>query len=267
MITPVMHVLSCLNAKYEIEPPVDTLYLNKQDRELIIREAKRLATYFEDENKIWISESQTGLRMVSEVQVIAGKSQSLNPYTALLLTRIWKCYPMYLKEVDTVVADSSNDDLSTDAVVLRLEGNPRYIYVYVYNTMEASALSYEVKIGRLLELLLTIKSHSVIKDTTPRDTRLMGRMELHSMFSYWKGMLMSDYIDMYGEAPPEFTEDTIEVIRRELSDLGFYGFVNPLEMYQQFNSSRVSRKVEINIDDEVIAFLTKVVLSGGATIE
>lgn len=267
MITPLMHILSCLNEKYQIEQPVDILYLSRADRELIIGEARRLGSYFSDESKIWITESPTGQRMVSETQVIAGKSVTLCPYTALLLTRVWKCFNVYQQEVDALATDVVNDDLSTDAVVLRLEGNPRYIYVYVYNTMELPALSYDAKIARLLELLTTIRSHSVVRDTTPRDTRLSQRMELHSMMSYWEGLLMSDYIDMYGTAPEAFSEETIETIRHELADLGFYGFVNPLEMYQQFNSSRVSRKVEITIDDEVVNFLTKVVMSGGATVE
>ena len=267
MITPLMHILSCLDEKYEVEAPADILYLSRYDRELIIQEAKRLGSFFSDENKIWISESPTGKKMVSDIQVIVGKSQSLNPYTALLLTRVWKCFATYLREVDIVSPDTSNDDLSTDAVVLRLEGNPRYVYVYIYNTMETPSLSYDAKIAKLHELLMTIRSHSVVRDLTSRDAKLLSRMELHSMLSFWKEMLISDYIEMYGEEPPPFTEETIETIRSEMTNLGFYGFVNPLEMYQQFNSSRVARKVEINIDEEVVDFLVKVVRSGGVSVE
>lgn len=267
MFTPVMHILSCLDDKYEIGSPADILYLSKSDRELIIREACRLGKIFDDENKVWITNSNTGLPMVSEIQAIAGTSKQISPYTALLLTRIHECFPVYLQEIDTVSAAVAEDDLSTDAVVLRLEGNPRYVYVYVYNIMELPSLSYDVKIARLKELLVTIQSHSVIKDTEPRDSKLRERLELHSKFSYWKGMLMADYVKYYGVLPPPLGEGIVDTIRSELSDMGFYGFVDPLKMYQEFNSSRISRKVEVNIDESVIHFLTKVVLSGGATIE
>lgn len=267
MITPLMHILSCLDEKYEVGSPVDTLYLSKSDRELIIKEACRLGSLFDDENKVWITNSNTGLPMVAEVQALAGSSKSISPYTALLLTRALSCFSTYTQEMDAVSAAVADDDLSTDAVVLRLEGNPRYIYVYVYNIMELPSLGYDAKIMRLKELLVTIQSHSVIKDTEPRDSRLRQRMELHSKLSYWKGVLMSDYVKYYGALPPKFSEGTIDCIRAELNDMGFYGFVNPLQMYQEFNSSRVSRKVDVNIDEDVVKFLTKVVLSGGATVE
>lgn len=267
MITPVMHILSCLNESYSMDSPVDALYLGRTDWELIVSEAHRLGSFFNDENKIWITESPMGPRMVSEVQAVAGKSKSLNPYTALLLTRVWKCYEVYRKEIDTSNTGIFDDDLSTDAVVLRLEGNPRYIFVYVYNIMETPSLSYDAKIAKLKELLITIKNHSVIRDNEPRDAKLRRRLELHSMFSYWKAMLMSDYVHFYGTAPPSFTEETIDAIRSDMNDLGFYGFVNPLQMYQEFNNSRVARKVDVMIDDDVTIFLTKIVLSGGAVVE
>ena len=164
-------------------------------------------------------------------------------------------------------ADAAEDDLSADAVVLRLEGNPRYVYIYVYNVMEMPALSYDDKIKKLRDVLLTLKSRSVVKDSELRNDRLLQRLELHSMQNYWAGMLMSDYITYYGTIPPAFEEETIEVLRKELSDLGFYGFVNPLQMYEEFTHSRVARKVNVTVEEFVIEFLTKVVLSGGANVE
>lgn len=267
MITPLMHILSCLDEKREVGAPVDVLYLSRSDRELVIQEAERLGSLFNDENKVWITDSPCGRKMVSEIQVVAGKSVTLNPYTALLLTRVWQCFPMYTKEINAVPADAAEDDLSADAVVLRLEGNPRYVYIYVYNVMEMPALSYDDKIKKLRDVLLTLKSRSVVKDSELRNDRLLQRLELHSMQNYWAGMLMSDYITYYGTIPPAFEEETIEVLRKELSDLGFYGFVNPLQMYEEFTHSRVARKVNVTVEEFVIEFLTKVVLSGGANVE
>lgn len=267
MITPLMHILSCLTDSYSIEAPVSLLYLNRADWELIVSEAKRLGSYFDDENKIWIMPSQTGLPMVSEVQAVAGQSKSLNPYTALLLTRVWECFKVYIKELATMETEIVEDDLSVDAVVLRLEGNPKYIYMYVYNTMELPALSYEAKIAKLKELLLTIKSHTVIQSESTGSDKLLARFELQSRVSFWSGLLLSDYIRYYGTVPPKFDEHTIDVMKSEMKDLGFYGFVNPLVTYMHFSNSRVLRKIDVDISSDVVDFLTKVVKSGGASVE
>lgn len=274
MITPLMHILSCLNESYEVEKPVDILYLNRVDRELIVGEARRLGKQLLNGEQFLVMPSDTGLEMVGTVQSIAGEARTISPFTALLLTKARQCFPVYLRELDSVSTEVIEDDLSTDAVVLRLEGNPKYVYYYVYNVMQTPSLSYDGRIGRLKELLYTIQSHVVIRNESVTDggmttqkKYLMSRLELQSHFQYWRGMLLSEYIRYYGVVPPEITEETLEVIKKELWDLGFYGFVNPLKMYLDFNNSRVSRKIEVTIEDWVIDFLTKIVLSGGATLE
>lgn len=267
MITPLMHVLSCLDKDYKVGPPVSILYLNKSDWELIVQEARRLGSFFEDENKIWISESPTGLRCVAPVQAVAGQSKSLNKYTSLLLTRIWQCYQVYQKELDTIAPTTEGEDLSTDAVVLRLEGNPRFIYTYVYNVMKTLSLSYGNRIAKLTTLLATLKSHTVVQSSEEMDAGLRERLEMQSYASYWRGMLLCDYVKYYGTVPEEFTSETLTLVKNELKDLGFYGFVNPLKMYQDFCSSRITRKVEVNIDETVVDFLTRIVRSGGVSVE
>ena len=267
MITPLMHILSCLDEEYKAGAPIGMLHLNRSDWDLIVTEAKRLGSLFSDETKIWITESPAGLSVVSEVQVIDGSPVNLNPYTALLLTRVYECFPLYLRELGKLSVDVVEDDLSADAVVLRLEGNPRYVYVYVYNTMELPSLSYEAKILKIQELLFTILRHSVVQSNNLINDASRNRLEMHSRFGYWKGMLMSDYVKHNGTVAPPFTLDTLETMRAELKNLGFYGFVNPLQMFMDFSGARVSRKVEVNISSEVIAFLMKVVASGGADIK
>lgn len=267
MITPLMHILSCLNEKWEVEPPVDILYLNRQDRGLIVSEAKRLGTLLRDSSNIWVGTSDTGLDVVQPTQIICGEPRNINPYTALLLTRVMSCIDTYLREVDSAVASVHEEDLSTDAVVLRLEGSPRYIYLYVYNIMEMPSLTYEGKIARLKELLLTIKTHVAIESNDAENTRMLRRMELQSDLSYWQGMLMSDYVKYNGSVPPDFDAHTVEEIKSDLKNLGIYGFVNPLQMYQDFSTARVSRKVLVQVEDWVVDFLSKIVLSGGAVTE
>lgn len=267
MLSPLMHILSCLDEKFEVGAPVNIFELSKKDKDLIVSEARRICSYFKSEDKIWITESPTGLKMVSDVQVISGEAVKINPYTALLLTRVWSCVDTYLKEVCDVITELKDDDLSNDSVVLRLEGNPNYVYAFVYNTMETKALTYDARIEKIKELLMIIKSHIVVQDSTSMDLRLRAKLELHSKLNYWSAMLTSDYVKYYGSIPSVFCEKDLEIVKRELRDLGVYGFNNPLKMYIEFSNSRVSRKVEVNIEDWVVDFLTKVVLSGGAMLD
>lgn len=266
MITPMMHILSGMDEQYRMGHPVNILYLNREDRDLVIGEAKNIGARLNNENKVWITDSPTGEKMVADTQVVVDESITLNPYSALLLTRLWECFKVYSQEVDKDDVEEVSDDLSTDAVVLRLEGAPRYIYVFVYNVMEMPSLSYDAKIAKLQELLHILQTHSVVLNTEASDPSLrktLARMELHSKLSYWKVLLMQDYMRVYGTVPPGFTPETINVIRQDLANMGFYGFVNPLQMYKEFTTSRVSRKVSVDVDDFVMEFLTKVVRSGG----
>ena len=266
MITPLMHILSCINEKYEMDAPLNILYLGNHDRDLIIKEAKRLSSIFSNENKIYMGESDIGVECVMESQEVAGEIISLSKYTALLLNRIAQCCKVYVNNLDVNTPTVREEDLSEDAVVLRLEVNPFFIYPYVFNVMETPSLTYNAKIAKLQELLNTINNHTVVQESDVISKDIYARLELHSKLSFWKGMLMSDYMRVYGEYPSEFTEDTVNVIRHELANLGFYGFINPLEMYFDFSKSRVTRKVSVDIDTDVVDFLVKVVRSGGSTL-
>ena len=49
MITPLMHILSCLDEEYKAGAPIGMLHLNRSDWDLIVTEAKRLGSIFSDE--------------------------------------------------------------------------------------------------------------------------------------------------------------------------------------------------------------------------
>lgn len=264
-----MHILSSLDENYRVGHPVNILYLSRTDRDLVIGEAKRLGSMLNDENYIWLTESPTRHQVVAETQVVADEAKTISPYTALLLTRLHECFKVYGHTVDEDSAQAESDDLSTDAVVLRLEGTPKYVYVYVYNVMETPSLTYEAKIAKLQDLLNTLQTHSIVAATGDMDEKtktMIARLELHSTLHYWERMLMADYVRIFGTVPPPFTSETVETVRKELSDLGFYGFVNPMAMYHEFTSSRVARKVSVDVEPAVIEFLSKVVRSGGGVV-
>lgn len=266
MITPLMLILSSLDEKYGVDKPVNILYLSKSDRDLILSEARRLCELALNPDVVATMEGH-----VFPTQYSGDNSITLNPYTVAFLERLQACAKVYLEHLKTGDKESSHedDDLSTQATILRLEGNPDYIYYYVYKMMEAQALSYDVKIAKLAELLVMLNAHSGEKlGKAAEDTEFPRRLELHSNISYWKSMLMGDVMQRTHEMPAEpFTEETIETIRSQINALGFYGFVNPLQMYKDFSSSRIERKSNVNIPDRVIIFLGKVIQSGGGRVQ
>lgn len=272
MITPLMHILSCLDKSYKLIAPLDIFYLNKSDRDLVVSEAKRLCDLILDDERYLSITSDTELPMLCSVQDIAGTAKQLHPYTVLLLMQIKSCAEHYLKESNMVDNDKVDDDLSTDGVILRLEGNPNYIYYYVYSIMELPSLNYESKIAKLAELLLTIRNHQVVIDNTnmggdnKKAQEFLQRLDTQSKLDYWRVLLYNEYIKYYGTVPQEFDESLLNRVKLELWDLGFYGFVNPLQMYNEFNEARMTRKVSVEIDPKVVEFLTRIVSSGGVRL-
>lgn len=261
---PFMHVLTCINKGYQIGSPISILDLSVEDRKTILHESSRLIDIMRNSDRILFTESDTGLRMVATSQVILSKIVSISPYTALLLTRFDSCIDTYIATVNAVSTEhEDNDNAHNDAVVLRLEGNPSYIYTFVYKLYSNRGVSYESKLRKMVELLNLLRTSTVVSEI---DTTQMSRLEMQANVSYWKEMLMGDYMKYYGTLPPKFDADTLKTISEELNSLGFYGFVNPFKISSQLLSSRVGSKTSTNIEDWVIEFIEDVVKSGGVAI-
>lgn len=266
MITPLMLILSSLNEKYEMDKPVNILYLSKSDRDIILSEANRICELVLDPMVIATMDGH-----VFPTQISGDNSITLNPYTVAFLERVQACARVYQEQIRVKVkdeVDENDDDLSTQTTVLRLEGRHDYIYFHVYRVMESPSLSYDTKIAKLAELLAMLNAHGGEKlGRVAEDTAFPRRLELHSNIGYWKSMLMGDVMRRTHSMPEEdFTEKTVEIIRKQIEALGLYGFVNPLQMYRDFSSARVGSKTNVNIPDWVLVFLGKVVQSGGGRL-
>lgn len=264
MITPLMHILSCLDDKYKAEHPVSIQYLSHADRSVIVNEALRICKLVQDPDAITMYDSKT----VYTTQYYGDQDFEINPYTAVLLERIQQCASVYVTAIESTGLNEEEEgdtDLSSQAVILRLEGNPGYIYSYVYKVMESKSRSYAHKITVLSDLLNTIASTITSENTgseLPHSTLM--KLQLQGSFNYWKAMLTADIVRHTAKLPEEeFTPKTIEVIRSDLRNLGIYGFVNPYKMYTDFNNSRVHRKTSNNINVNVINYLVRVIASGG----
>ncbi len=266
MITPLMLILSSLNEKQTTDSPVSVLYLNRSDRDLILSEATRLCNRVLDENIICTLDGQ-----VYPTQSCSdGEFLTLDDYTVAMLERIIMCARVYLRSDATVDDNEADYDLGTQDTVLKLEGNPSFIYYYVYSLMYAPTPNYEAKLQKLAELLQVLQSHTMNLSDQPSDdeVRRLSRLELHSHMEYWKTMLVGDVMRRTKALPQEqFTEQTIETIQKQLKILGFYGFVNPLQMYKDFGSSRVSSKTNVEVEEWVLAFLGKIIQSGGGRVQ
>lgn len=264
MVTPLMLLLSSINERYEYDRPVDTMYLSRTDRDLIISEVERLGKMAMDENTVLMTEDCYGREIADTAQVVNDSVIEISRPTAMLLTRIREAYAVYRK-VSPASGTSDEvelDDLGADAVILRLEGNPRYIYTYIYNIMESTGMDFRSKMMRITELYTAIVGHSGVALDSTKTQQLTSRFELHSTVQFWQALLLSDLLK-HGISGVTVSKEDIAMVGSELRSLGFYGFVNPLKMYRDFSGSRISRKVGVNIDQEVIDFLDKVVRSGG----
>lgn len=264
MVTPLMLLLSSINSRYEYDRPVDIMYLSRTDRDLIVSEVERIGKMATNDDTILTTEDCYGQTIADTAQVVNDSVVEISQPTAMLLTRIREAYSVYQKVSPSGLAanEMELDDLGADAVILRLEGNPRYIYIYIYNIMESKGMDFRSKMMRIMELYTAIVGHAGVSLDTGKIQQLVNRFELQSTVQFWQGLLMSDLLK-HGFAGVSVTQSDVYKVGEELRSLGFYGFVNPLQMYMDFSGSRISRKVGVNIDQEVIDFLDKVVRSGG----
>lgn len=268
MITPLMHILSCLDKDYSMVSPLSILYLNKVDRDVIISEAKRMCDMLFDGDIIAIDDqpSLDGRYLVSRDQVVNDSYRTINVYTQLLLTRIRDCARKYVADVNNVAKQEDNEDLSAESTVLNMEGNPEYVYKFVYTTMRGATQSnFGSKIEKLQEIYSVLISHTDVQEGD--DKAMLDRLGAQAQMNYWRTLLMRDYMQAFRTLPPEFNATTVEEIREDLQSLGFYGFVNPLEMYNAFSRSRIGRKSNVVVEPTSMEFLRDAILAGGGKVE
>lgn len=266
MVQPLMLLLSSINKDFGYDHPVDVMYLNRSDRSVIMGEADRLGRMVTDENYILMTTDSFGRPVVDTAQVVNDKMIEISQSTAVLLTRLQEAYRVFKKANSTAVIEEAADDLGADAVILRLEGNPRFVYIYVYSVMESKGLDYSTKIGKLAEVYNAIIGHSQASVNTDKLQFLMQRFELQATEQFWLRLLMSDIMYHYGSIVSPLTVKDLETVKSELRELGFYGFVNPYKMYTEFAGARVNRKLDVNVSAEVTDYLKKVVRSGGVEV-
>lgn len=265
MVEPLMLLLSCLNKDYMYDHPVDIMYLSRDDRTYCLREADRLGRL---SLSLLMGEDMFGHEVVDDAQLLGSSSMiEISPATRALLTRLRECYKVFVKyNANAAHEEEASSDLGMDTVILRLEANPKFVYIYVYSVMENKRIDYSAKISILAELYNVIVGHSQLTVGDEKTQFLLQRFELQSSWQFWSRMLTGDIMSHTGAVCAPVTKEDLATVKRELRDLGFYGFVNPLKMYMEFVGARINRKLDINISTDVIDFLRKVVRSGGVDV-
>lgn len=269
MVEPLMLLLSSITKDYTYDHPVDIMYLSRSDRTTILREADRLGRLVSDSNRIMMGEDIFGDAIVDDGQILGGtKLIKISPATQMLLTRLQACYKVFAKwNANAATEEETSSDLGMDTVILRLEGNPKFVYIYVYSVMESKGIEYSAKIAKIAEVYNAIVGHSQVSLGEEKIQFLLNRFELQSSWQFWSRMLTADAMaHSGGSITAPITQEDLEVMKTELRDLGFYGFVNPYKMYTEFAGARVNRKLDVNVGPEVVDFLRKVVRSGGVEV-
>ena len=263
MVTPLMLLMSSINEKFEFDKPVDTMYLSRSDRDLVVSEADRLGRMSKDDSIILTTEDVFGNTIVDTAQAVNGRIVEISLATAMILTRIREAHDVYSNVGVNESADIDGSDLGTDSVIMRIEGNPHFVYTYVYNLMTSTGIDYTAKINKIAELYTSIITHLGVSHDDASTRKLVERFSLQSNVQFWQELIMSDMLK-HGYTGNVVSAGDIKTVKDELRSLGFYGFVNPLKMYLDFSGARVTRKVDVNVDENVVAFLEKIVKSGGA---
>lgn len=264
MITPLMLLLSMYDGTSYDKRIIDLGPLNKSDRNVILAETKRLCGLSLDPELILMTEDCFGNPMVDPEPFINGQFCKLSYPTVIILEHIREAAKIFQKSFSDYDASSDVTDLSDDNIVLRIEGNPKFVYVFVRDIMESVGMSYSEKISRLASIYRTIEDNSVYGSEETVNSAFVNRLELQSNLSFWQRVIIAG-MSRHGLGDITVVKHSdIEIIKRELCDLGFYGFVNPLEMYKSFSGSRITRKVSVDIDESARTFLYKIIRSGGA---
>lgn len=267
MITPLMLLLSSINQDLAYDHPVDLTYLSRDDRALIVGEAERIGRVVSDSAKVIFTESRGGEPYADLDQVVGDSFVRIHPATAMLLTRVKEAYRVFQRMSAGAVAEAEDEDLGADEVVLRLEGNAKYVYVLVQQVMAKKSIDFDTKVAQLADIYKQITLTGDSQETSKAISFLRDRLELQSYQQFWCRLFTAD-LARYGL----FQEDSIvqpedlETVKKEIRLFGLYGFVNPKEMYEQFASARVSRKTSVKVEPEVVEFLSKVVRSGGGSL-
>lgn len=265
MITPLMLLLSGIRSDFTYDRPVDISYLMRSDRTLLLREATRLGEKSLDESYISVVPDANGGEVCDTVQYTGTGSLDIHIATALILTRIRESYLSYKRYSEKSSSDLE-EDLDADIVVMRLEGKPDYVYTYVYQVMDNKALDYMTRINMIYQVYSIIDRNTGVSLMDLTNNFLSSRLEQQSHVSFWQQLIMNDWMSRFNAVPDVVDENTLKTVQSELDSLGFYGFVNPWKMYTDFISSRVNRKLELNIEKETLDFLRTVVKSGGVPV-
>lgn len=264
MITPLMLLLSSTRADGTFDKPVDTVYLNKNDRKVILDEVHRMGRMICRGDDYWVTEEINGKQCMDVCQAVDTKMVDISMATAVMLDRIKESYEVFCK-YDTPVGSEEDTDFGLDNLLLQVEGNPRYIYVYVYNVMSSRGSTYNAKMAKLKELYDIISVGSTESSGDDQSDPLTARLEEQSYYEFWQRVLMRDIMVRTG-APAVVSKEDIDRVKVELKQLGFYGFVNPYEMYKEFLGSRINRKSEIEVSEDTVEFLRQIITSGGVSV-
>lgn len=263
MFHPTMLMLCTINIDtFKCQDEVDYTYLQQSKEQILTREVDALCNrILSDEFLFTVC---NGMEIAMTTQFVGTKQVKISRYTALILTRL-KEAAQFLKKNMT---GSEYDDISDDITISRIEAIPNSIYSTVYNILSnesAAARASKVGIRKLNEIRKKILLHKD-KEAATISQGFLQKIKDISTVGFWRVLLYHDYLKVYDSMPAPITCETLNNIKRELQSLDIYGFVPPDKVVETYKTTSVSRKLNIQVDDFVISYLTEIVRSGGVEV-
>ena len=263
MFHPTMLMLCTLNIDtFKCQDNVDYTYLQQSKEQILTREIDNLCDRLLSDEFLY--SMHQGYEIAMTTQFVGDKQINISRYTAIVLTRLHEA-AIFLKR-NTI--DSDYDDISDDIMISRIEAIPNSIYGIVYNLLANESAVARASKGGINKLNEIRKKILLYRDKNVADISpdFLQKINDISTIGFWRTLLYHDFLLYYDTEPTAVTEEVMEQIKTELESLEIFGFVPPKKVMEVYQTTTVSRKLSVSVDDFVLEFLTEIVRSGGVEV-
>lgn len=258
-----MHILSCYGEGAVITEPAP-LVMPTRERNSIVSQALKMLEGIKEYNlkgtpyeSFYPYKPHSGSFYMSP-QINTCGIYTLDHYSVFMIEMVGNVMDTYLSKVSAYTNQSATLDYGDDTLVMYLENHPNMIYKFVYDILRTSSL--QDGITKLSDIAYKISKSSESDNVID----IISRYQIYANKSFWEKILKLRYISNFCENPPDVDFD---LLRKELSMVGLYGFSNPYEDMKKYYDNSLCVKTKVTLPEFAIEFLHDTILSGGGSID
>lgn len=261
MFHPTTILFACYNMNTSAFEDINISFLSEKDRNVLNAEIDRLHSVLSEDNIFY--EDFNGIKVASTTQYTLMGQVDISKETALILTKLAQACSFWKDNHNKL---SIKEDISSDMLLTKIDAFPTSIYRIVYNLLYGEKTTRKskglLKLNELLQKIMVYNNQAQADITGD----MLEKIEELSTMSFWRTLLSMEYMKCYSELPPNITINTMNTIKKELAYFDIHGFVPPNKVYDAFHTVMEYRKSTINISEDIVDFLSKIVRSGGINL-